>query len=294
MNKPSSRKLLEKIQQARAIKQSRLPRRFMSPFDVDLGTRTILLRFPKRGAVYTKGQCLNAIKNTTVKGTIERGKLIRFMATNEFVPSKTGLYKLLERDEKGELIIDENDNNWGMTVDDNKAQQYFEGNMFMDNEFVRLLPRGELIYTQRPIVQKELRLLGKVHVPHGEFVQYNLHDRKGWRGRLRLWLVRTTFCDEDVYATHDYQWVNERNHGNYPLLDICEYIGSSDFFHGTTFDEEACTREGRVHNLYFPLDTFPAPDDVDSGCDNNTFTLLKLIGIGARCHFGMNDNNRVY
>ena len=93
-NQSSPKRMLQHIQQTRAKKQSQLHKSHpLSSFtSVDLNTREFSVRVPIPGAVYTKTQCLNVIKKTTVKGTIERGNLIRFMAANEFVPSTTGLH----------------------------------------------------------------------------------------------------------------------------------------------------------------------------------------------------------
>ena len=68
---------------------------------VDIRIRKIVLRKPIHldtcvgDPVYTKQQCLSIIKGTTVEGYGEQGKLIRVMLDCNFMPNKTGLYKLL-------------------------------------------------------------------------------------------------------------------------------------------------------------------------------------------------------
>ena len=84
---------------------------------VNLGIREVYLEIPNLGAVYTKQIWLHIIKNTTLEGSPEGGKLIPFLGDYKFVPGKRGLYKVLERDKKGMPIFNDN---CGMTARHNK------------------------------------------------------------------------------------------------------------------------------------------------------------------------------
>ena len=55
------------------------------------------------------------------------------MVKYDFVPSKTGLYTLLRRDERGIPIKDNDDNNWGM-LEANQGQQYHGDGYYNDND----------------------------------------------------------------------------------------------------------------------------------------------------------------
>ena len=97
---------------------------------------------PILGSVYTKSQCLHIIKTTTRKGSGERAKLIAFMCKYECVPSKTGLYKVLHRDEMGIQIKDFNDDSWGMFEADQKQQ--FQGDPHIKLARYRVNRHGQL------------------------------------------------------------------------------------------------------------------------------------------------------
>ncbi len=74
--------MLHQIQQIHTKKQSQLHKlNLLSSFtSVDLNIGEISVQVPIPGAIYTKTQCHDVIKKTTMKGTIERGNLIHFMA----------------------------------------------------------------------------------------------------------------------------------------------------------------------------------------------------------------------
>lgn len=230
--------------------------------DVDLGTRHIGLKLPIPGAVYTKDQCIDIITETTVKGSRERGKLIRFMAQYEFVPSKRGLYNLLQRYNcatnkelflRG-LWLDDKDNNWGMTIRENLEQlkQPLKWKMYEDHDFEHLFS-----YVDLPS-PKKIETIGE----RGENTAYSIEGFEGWKGRLLLHLI--------PYHLTDWKWnrnaPTQYNHGT--LIDICEYIGHVD----TDYLEKY---EDKLRGLYFSTYTFPPPTDIENGGSSDSFLKLK-------------------
>ena len=222
----------EQIRQIRARKQSQAPDEKQPSFictrrygidiiwaSVNLGTWICSIEKPIPGSVYTKRQCLRIIKKNTTKGSGERAKLIDFMVKYDFVPSKTGLYTLLRRNEMGIPIKDKDDDNWGM-LRANRGQQDHGNSYYEENDTLFFEPciHAEGDYSlgrhweyQREPDAKERKLLREIVDFKKEYVRSNLLDRKGWKGHLRFDLHRVRFCDEQDLRLLSYRDLGKIN-----------------------------------------------------------------------------------
>lgn len=254
----------EQIRLLRIIKQDRAPKSF-NPTNiiyasVNLGTWVCEFEMPLPGSVYTKSQCLHIIKTATRKGSGERRKLIDFMAQYDLVPSKTGVYKLLHRDEMGITIKGCDDDSWGMS-ETNYEQQY------RGDPHILSLPfdldrhlRG--IKHSQPVSKKRKRI-GEV-IDDKDAILEKHWNKKGWKGRIRFHLDRIRFCGKQTIDQSSYQM-------NVPLIDICDYIGDCGLQHQTPK-----WKTDEIHSLYFDPNRFPPPTDIDNGGTNDTFQKLKM------------------
>lgn len=227
---------------------------------VNLGTWVYTFEMPLPGSVYSKSQCLHIIKTATRKGSGERRKLINFLAQYELVPSKTGVYKLLHRDEMGIAIKGCDDDSWGM-METNYEQQY-RGDpdiLHLPFDLDRHL-RG--IKRSQPVSKKRKRIGDAIDVDE-DAIEPKLWNKKGWKGRIRFHLDRIRFFGKQ---TIDQSWYQM----NVPLVDICKYIGNWGLQRETP---ERKTIE--IHSLYFDPEEFPPPTDIDNGGTNDTFQKLK-------------------
>lgn len=228
-------------------------------FEVDLTSKRVVLRRPPAGGtgMYTKKQCLHIIKNTTLKSSKERGGLIRFLSDNKVVPNQRALYRLLQRDEKGLLIHDEN---WGLQC--TTRQSNLADIIVWDSDqhdHVRPLPH----------LTKKRKLIGDEIMAKGEYVRWGLMNERGWKGRIRL----------RVFAINFVECQNIKKHTEYSstsLLDICSYIGESDIWRGGQFVSTRYRQsEHRTCRLYFDPKLFPSPKQHSKGGDCPVFEHLK-------------------
>lgn len=227
----------------------------------------VWVRRPLNDATYSKHECLHIIKSLTVKGSKDRATIIQFMLDCKFVPHRTGLYKLLLRDEQGLPI---GDDNWGIIKvntpgEDKKSKPIIRGGGAMDLPFWKDTPTTPLAMlpilkdsTQYafkvnlpplPLQSKKRRKLREVHNPQqGEYVRFHLRDSRAWKGRLRLAVTPIRYCD---YDQMEYEWrhISEKwqtkiANPEHQAIDICDYIGNSDYFQKNQMNE-------RVFRLYF-------------------------------------------
>lgn len=162
--------------------------------EVDLGTKTILLRRPSCNSMYSKKQSLHIIKSTTMKSSKERGHLIQFLDNNMLVPSQRSLYKLLERDEKGLSI---NNDDWGNNVTTQQLSRVTDM-VFWDSD-----PSDNVITLPPPSKKREL--IRDKTIAHDIFVRWSLLDEKGWKGCIRLCVHPIKFCELQSIETHLWQ-----------------------------------------------------------------------------------------
>lgn len=242
--------------------------------DVNLGTRHIALRMPLPGAIYTKEQCLEVIEDTTVKGSGERGALIRFMVKHEFVPSKRAVYKLLNRDMKANPIQDWSigtDSNWGLTHEENLQQWHiYQVNggkeaMYEDDEFSSHLPSiGDCPLEEVTSYHgRKQKLIETFQRGDSGNVRVNMRGRMGWKGFIRFNVIPYEYGVENrLLGT-----VGEiKVPGSLIFVNICNWIGYEPDWNGSDILTGA---------FYFSPLVFPAPSDLDSGGSNSTFLKLK-------------------
>lgn len=229
---------------------------------VDLGSRRLYLKKPffssggTRDTKYTKQQCLYIIKSTTVKGSEERGKLISFMVKWNLVPSKSALYQLLQRDEDGLPI---GDNNWGLKEHDQDTQERepFEKIVSDTISMMPSPPALPPVSTTKMLIKDEAARLG-------ESAKINIRGMVGWKGRLRLPVTPVRFCDH----------LHRTNLSSPTFVDICQYIGSCDIYDGKKYIRHI-ERYERIQKLYFNQKWYKPPNDMDYGGESTTFGQLK-------------------
>ena len=177
-----------------------------------------------------------------MKSSKERGHLIQFLDYNKLIPSQSSLYKLIERDEKGLSI---NNDDWGKCVSTQQLSRV-SSMVFWDSD------RKDNV---RPIPppSKKRKLIGDNTIARDIFVRWDLENKMGWKGCIRLCVERIKFSDmqstaRPLLSCFDF----------YSLLDICSYIGSSDIYHGKKFDcDKFHRRNERYCRLYFDPQSFP-------------------------------------
>lgn len=223
--------------------------------EVDLGTQQIVLRKPFKGSMYTKEQCLKIITTATVKRSKERRELIRFLSDRNLVPNETALYKLLQRNEKGCSI---GDNNWGMEMEWNTQKDPEPADMIVwkSRNTPEPLPSSQL--------SKKKIDIGDHISPQGEKVRLDIMYEDGWKAHIRLMVIPLRFKDLPLIT---------RTLFNQPeLIDICSYIGVG----GYGGINRGVDRLDRICRLYFDPRVYPAPHDLDKGGDKSgTFGKLK-------------------
>ena len=150
----------------------------------------------------------------------------------KLVPNQNALYRLIQRDEKGLPI---RDNDWGLKADADAedATKARTRNMIAwdsdqnDKNVGRTKPRTYVRYQdgQRQIFRlppmrislpKKRRLIDDEVLDHNSFARSDLLDEKGWKGRIELHVRPITFRREISYTQ------------GYPPTNICKYIGASD------------------------------------------------------------------
>ena len=209
---------------------------------------------PLNNVAYSKHECLDIIKSKTVKGSKDRAAMIQFMLDCKFVPHRTGLYKLLHRYEHGLAI---GDDNWAEEANTPGEEQISSTKadpipIHHSEQYISKVHVPSL-----PPQSKKPRKLSKVHVPGGEYVRFDLRDKLAWKGRLRLVVIPIRFSD---YYHMEYDWkhpistVCAKTANLQQAIDICDYIGNSDIFAGTTYRH--VNQHNRVNRLYFSVSEF--------------------------------------
>ena len=88
-------------------------------------------------------------------------------------------------------------------------------------------------------------------------MRFDLRDKRAWKGRLRLVVIPIRFSD---YYHMEYDWkhpistVCAKTANLQQAIDICDYIGNSDIFAGTTYRH--VNQHNRVNRLYFSVSEF--------------------------------------
>ena len=215
-------------------------------FEVDLGSKRVVLRRPLAGGtgVYTKEQCLHIVKNTTIKSSKERGRLIRFLTNNNAVPNQRALYRILQQDEKG-LVI--HDDNWALQCATRQSDIQLSDFIVWDSD------HHDHAHPLPPLSKKR-KLIGDEIMAKKEYIRWGLMNEKGWKGRIRLCVFPISFVESQ-------QGKMQLQYSSAPLLDICSYIGESDIWRGGEFASEHYRQGGnhRICKLYFDPKSFPPP-----------------------------------
>jgi hypothetical protein len=217
--------------------------------EVDLGTERIVLKRPLDGGMYTKQQCLHLIKATTVKVSKERGQLIRFLGENHLVPNNTALYKLLEQDEKGLSI---GDDNWGMEIHTQQQPHPLDMIHWKSRTIPEPLPSS--------YYKKERESIGENIMSRGKMTRLKIMYERGWEGHVRMLLKPIRFCDLG-HVSNSLKSIRAQ------LIDICSYLG----YQG----DEGPASQQRVCRIYFDPQLYPAPHDLNEGGNTATFNELK-------------------
>ena len=261
----------------RCLQQSLVKINSQGLVDVDLATRHITLKPPRRGAFYTKEQILYIIENTTVRGSSERSALIHFLAKYEFVSSSSSVYKMLKRGRY----------NWELTDDKYNPHQSGEGpNLYNDDEFKSYYPGHvrDLDYPAHAgalpnwrIIQRRFKYWEVIGNKNGNFGEISKDGTKGWKGIVRFYVIPVEFGNADLIEKAGLLYFEEGPHYNMlACLDICQYIGSRQYLGiHRQYCENGKKSGDRTCKLYFPPSLFPPPIDMDSGGSNSTFCKLK-------------------
>lgn len=259
--------------------------------DINLGTRYIQIRSPVPGAFYTKFECLIIILNTTVKGSRERGELVKFLVKHQFVPNQKGLYSLLNKFDNLDIVrttdkslrntldLDSKDNNWGMTKEENLLQEkgkkirrlHMHGT-YRDSEFEAYFPEHKRNDNTKcsgrlPPVSHKLYDIGYTD---GNFGKFSKEGSRGWFGRLRLYIIPVTFSQMYKLDRNGTLCDSTTEDDLLLCVNIINYIGSTKLE-----GEEKNNINERDCRLYLPPSMFPPPNHLHTGGSSDTFQKLK-------------------
>jgi hypothetical protein len=259
---------------------------------------------------YTKQEAVINVVQATVKGSRERGALIKLMVAEGLVPNKICLYRLIKKAEEGLPIKNEDwgkrgrprkqqivDDDWGQRGHPRKKQHQItpqEDNMRHQQHAYDFQIERLLLAKNAVLVKRDNKLTGAKLFSNKEFVRYGVRRRERWKGSLILLAAPVCLSDELELSPDanirgkNYVSIKQRHHHtrrvkkgpNKHFEYICKPLTSiSRPIDICSFIGCRSEKEKKISKLYFNTDTYPGPKnnywDYDAG-DNDTFQSLKF------------------
>ena len=218
---------------------------------VHLKTRTMEVDWPEEGEMYGKQKALSYISQT-LKHSVERGRLIRFMVEWGFVPSKTALCDLIKLADAGSPV----------------------GN---DNWKKRGRPKKVVGCEAAPPAKRSKGQESPCNLlDDEEFAKrkQSKRDLGGWMGKLELCVSKVTVvkgrCTKTSECTHPKK------------MDVCVHLGYNNNPEGEGIISkskgiaEKCTAAPTTRTrLYFNPQYFPPPSNIRRSFNHTCFDELR-------------------
>ena len=253
----------------------------------------IIFSTPENGKVYSKREALYWIAKT-LKGSAERGAMIRFMVQNGYVLCNIKcLYDLVRSTEVDRDPV--GSDNWGKrghpTDEDIEQKQIASekldsGVIRFDNKIFGRGRKGsnKLQSIRELSVEENSKGDGSISA-----IRDSIMSRNGWKDHLVLQLIPVRFYD-DLEELFNVPYMGHKVQN----IDVCFYIG-----HHVNHPDYNPAR--RVYRLYFPSnemndDNFPPPTNLNDGGNSIEFAKLKR-NIMKKSHVfcnGGSKNERVF
>ena len=235
---------------------------------------------PKNGDLFQPLEVVELITSLTVKGTSERGELIKLLLQKKLVKGKTTLYDTLKKYEEGkEFKLTWNERGAPKKNKQTTTTRYTDAINANPKRkpanIVHKVPSQSINKTIREQIRYDI---GEDICSAGKHI-----DKKGWRGELYLEVTPVHFSELNQYDTM-YSNTSGILHESVDLtkpttLDICKFLGQRDRVYKEDKDKWVTVSEPErtVCRLYFNQKEFPPPPSHllhEGGC-NETFAKLK-------------------